>query len=106
MLMYTAVQYPDDPGDMLCLRALVDVNVPKFLKQDVPLFNGIIADLFPGLDMPTTELSDLGDCIKEECLARNLVPHDAFLSKVNQLYQTASVRHGLMVVGYALSGKT
>jgi len=29
---------PDTPEDLLLLRALRDVNVPKFLKDDIPLF--------------------------------------------------------------------
>jgi len=37
--------------DMVLIRAMRDSNIPKFLKDDVPLFNAIIQDLFPGIVM-------------------------------------------------------
>jgi dynein heavy chain len=33
--------------DAVLIRAMRDANVPKFLKDDLPLFAAIIQDLFP-----------------------------------------------------------
>ena len=38
--------------DVVLMRALRDMNLPKFTFDDVPLFRGLINDLFPGLDCP------------------------------------------------------
>jgi dynein heavy chain len=92
--------------DVLLLRALRDVNVPKFLKQDLPLFEGIISDLFPKVDKPDIDYGTLMNSIIVTTKEQGLQPVDPFLEKCVQLYETTVVRHGLMLVGPTGGGKT
>ena len=41
--------------DVLLLRAIRDMNAPKFISQDFPLFRAIIKDLFPGVEPPVVD---------------------------------------------------
>lgn len=92
--------------DILVLISIMDVNIPKFTQNDIPLFKAITSDLFPGVDLPEREYTHLLDAIKQVCLESNWQAEPDFLSKCIQLYDTIMVRHGLMVVGESTSGKT
>ena len=52
------------------MRALRDMNLPKFVFEDVPLFLGLIADLFPGVDCPRVRYPRFNDAV-EETLTKN-----------------------------------
>lgn len=97
---------PHMDEEVLLLRALQDVNLPKFLAHDLPLFSGIISDLFPGKCRPTIDLGLLVTIIKLETEKLGLIPAPFFLTKCIQLYETIVVRHGLMVVGATGGGKS
>ena len=38
--------------DVMLIRAMRDSNLPKLLAADIGLFQNIISDLFPGVDVP------------------------------------------------------
>lgn len=97
---------PDADEMVLLLRALQDVNIPKFLEMDLPLFEGIISDLFPGKLRPELDYGALMRTMKEEILKFGLQPAKFFITKVIQLYEMIVVRHGLMLVGPTGGGKS
>uniref|UniRef100_A0A452IS51 Uncharacterized protein n=1 Tax=Gopherus agassizii TaxID=38772 RepID=A0A452IS51_9SAUR len=92
--------------ELICLRAIRDVNVPKFLQDDLKLFNGIVSDLFLKIKEEPIEYGILEEAIHKACIKENLKDVEGFVTKCIQLYETTVVRHGLMLVGPAGSGKT
>ena len=97
---------PDMDEEQLLLRALRDVNVPKFLKDDLPLFENIINDLFPHVEKPNINRKPLDQALIDTCAKLNIQPEQVFIDKIFQLYDTTKVRHGLMIVGLTGAGKT
>lgn len=36
---------------LILMRAINDMNIPKFVGEDIPLFNSLFNDLFPNIEM-------------------------------------------------------
>jgi hypothetical protein len=99
-------EQPNTNEDTLVYRALMDVNKPKFLVEDLILFSGIMSDLFLGVEKPVINYGRLMDAMNSSCGNLNLQNDQSFLDKIIQLYDTCTVRHGLMLVGPTGGGKT
>uniref|UniRef100_A0A803WBL3 Dynein axonemal heavy chain 17 n=1 Tax=Ficedula albicollis TaxID=59894 RepID=A0A803WBL3_FICAL len=92
-----------DPGsaeDQVLMRALRDFNIPKIVTDDLPVFMGLIGDLFPALDVPRKR--DLNF----EKVQLKLQAEENFVLKVVQLEELLQVRHSVFVVGNAGCGKS
>ena len=96
----------DAPEQMLLMRTLRDMNLSKFVAEDVPLFLSLIGDTFPGLKAESARYLDVEGAINVMIQSQGLQPHPDWVLKVVQLYETYLVRHGIMVVGPAGCGKT
>ena len=45
-------QNPTQKEDIILIRSMRDSNIPKFIKEDLPLFDVLVTDLFPEIIMP------------------------------------------------------
>ncbi|XP_030257300.1 dynein axonemal heavy chain 9 [Sparus aurata] len=98
-----------DPGreeDQVLMRALRDFNIPKIVTDDMPVFMGLIGDLFPALDVPRKRDLDFEKHVKESILDLKLQAEDNFVLKVVQLEELLAVRHSVFVIGNAGTGKS
>nr|CAD7428767.1 unnamed protein product [Timema monikensis] len=121
---------PGRPEEEVLMRALRDFNVPKIVTDDVPVFMGLIGDLFPALDVPRKRDLEFERTVKQAASDLQLQPEDNFILKVTfscsqgcregqksvqsigvqelvvQLEELLEVRHSVFVVGNAGTGKT
>ena len=97
---------PEVSDEEILLLAMKDMNLAKLTSHDLPLFNAITSDLFPGIYVPQLDYSLMINALTSEFKAANLQPREASITKVIQLYETKNTRHATMMVGYSGSGKS
>ncbi|XP_071673755.1 dynein axonemal heavy chain 9-like isoform X2 [Patagioenas fasciata] len=97
---------PERPEDRVLMRSLRDFNIPKIVTDDVPVFMGLIGDLFPALDVPRKRDLNFESFVRQAVLDLRLQAEDNFVLKVVQLEELLTVRHSVCVVGNAGTGKS
>ncbi|KAL1129229.1 hypothetical protein AAG570_013758 [Ranatra chinensis] len=94
------------PEDQVLMRALRDFNIPKIVTEDMPIFMGLIGDMFPAMDVPRKRDLDFEKQIRQATIDCKLQPEDNFILKVVQLEELFQVRHSVFIIGNAGSGKS
>jgi len=97
---------PDMPEQILLMRAINDMNAPKWVSQDVPLYNALLSDIFPGVELPIPDYGKLEEVILQVLgeMGCQKVKHS--VAKCISIYETKITRHGNMLVGGTLGGKS
>lgn len=73
------------------MRALRDFNVPKIVTDDMPVFMGLIGDLFPALNVPRKRDIEFEAEVKKAAQDLHLQPEEGFVLKVVQLKELFEV---------------
>ncbi|CAH1639911.1 unnamed protein product [Spodoptera littoralis] len=97
---------PGRPEEEVLMRTLRDFNIPKIVTDDMPVFMGLIGDLFPALEVPRKRDLEFERTVKQAAMDLSLQPEDNFILKVVQLEELLEVRHSVFIVGNAGTGKT
>jgi len=79
------------------MRALRDFNIPKIVTDDVPIFMGLIGDLFPALDVPRKRDIDFEKMVKQAALDLQLQSEDNFILKVSLCFYYGITNHFLFL---------
>ncbi|CEG44893.1 flagellar inner arm dynein 1 heavy chain beta [Plasmopara halstedii] len=99
----------EDPNlqeENILFRALRDMNLPKFVSEDSVLFELLLGDLFPSIEIPVTDYGRLQGYIEHALVEHNLQVHSAIVFKTIQLYESQVTRHCNMIVGQTMAGKS
>ncbi|XP_066451266.1 dynein axonemal heavy chain 14 isoform X2 [Eleutherodactylus coqui] len=91
---------------LIIISALKEANLPKFLAEDVILFENIMADLFPGVNLQKANTEKIEKAVSAAVSELCLQPWESQMEKVIQFYQQIVARHGVMLVGPTGGGKT
>ena len=72
-------------ANVLCISPCSDMNMSKFVAEDVPLFLSLIDDLFPGLKADRAAFPDIWKALEKVALGKGLQLHVSWLNKCIQV---------------------
>ena len=96
----------DVSEEVIMFRTMKDLIAPKLVFHDLPLFNALLNDLFPGVELPPQDGGILKAALEAELRENNLQVINDFVLKIIQIFDCKVARHGNMIVGNTGAGKS
>ncbi|XP_025088458.1 cytoplasmic dynein 2 heavy chain 1-like isoform X3 [Pomacea canaliculata] len=90
----------------LVVQALRINTLSKLTFSDSTRFDGLVKDVFPGIEFKDIEYETLAEAIRSICVESNLIVNQNQVRKALELYEQLRQRMGVVVVGPSGSGKT
>lgn len=99
-------QLPNTNEEEIVYLAMRDMNVARLTANDLPLFNGIMSDIFPGVSLPVIDYSYFKVAIEDELKGNGLQVIPIAVKKIIELYETKNSRHSSMIIGETGTAKS
>jgi len=96
----------DMSEETVLMQALKDMNHSKMIAEDTPLFDNLLSDLFPNLELPAMDYGQLKVEIINQLEVSGHQPDPYLVHKIIQIVENMATRHGNMIVGLPFSGKS
>lgn len=88
------------------LQSIRDVLEPKIFIHDLPLYKGIEKDVFPEEGEELRKTHKKREIVKRICKENNYQVNEFYMSKLIQTMDLLEYRHGIIMIGQPLSGKS
>lgn len=96
----------DKIEEFIVLRSINDINVPRLHQNDIAIFKGIIDDIFPNPITQSIKKNSLKSLLEDVIANKAMQITGEITDRIMHLYETVMIRHGVMVVGSTMTGKT
>ncbi|OHT12762.1 Dynein heavy chain family protein [Tritrichomonas foetus] len=96
----------DKDESLLLVNSIRDCTRPRLVSADIILVDNIIHDVFPDVQSEKILPESVQKYLIKAFESLNCQPLPTYLRKSYELYETTMLRHGLMLVGGPMGGKT
>ncbi|OEH79493.1 heavy chain 2 family protein [Cyclospora cayetanensis] len=90
----------------LMIQAIFDTVVPKTVPEDLDILFALLKDIFPESELQARESEELREALEEVIRKNGWTKVEDQIKKAQELFYCMRSRHGNMLVGNTLSGKS